>query len=168
MFEEPQIPKYDEKKKIWEKEDAFHILDYSTFSFHTNKKGRQPSIIFDEISVAYQKRKFSYDEIMKVTSKDESLMKNYKKFLEVLNTIQKRINSEFKFQYKLKITLNFKTVDIQNSQCKIECNYRAEIPGEKPYEYHDDNILENGLTSGFPYLLNEINNEVYDDLKYEN
>ena len=167
IFEEPEKSEYEQIKEKCEKEDAFQILDYSTFSFHTNRKGSQSPIIFDEISVAYQNRKFTIDKIKNITTKDESLNKNYKKFLNVLETVISRINNEFHFQYKLKINLNFKTIDIKNSQFIIECYYRADIPTEKPCYYKDENILENGFTSGFPYLLNEINNEIYNDLKYE-
>ena len=38
-------------------------------------------------------------------------MENYKQFLKVLEIIINKIKSEFRFLYKLKITLNFKTVD---------------------------------------------------------
>ena len=167
QFEEPGALDDEEIKKILEKEKAFQILDKSKFSFHTNRKGQKPSIIFDEISVGKENRNYSIDEIENITSEKEILKENYKKFLEVLETIKSRVNNEFSFQYKLKIILDFNTVEFKNSQFKIECNYTAEIPNEKPNNFKDDNILEKGLTSGFPYLLNEINNIVYNDLKYE-
>ena len=167
IFEEPEKKEYNQEMKKSEKESLFYILEYSTFYLHTNKKGYKPSIIFDEISVAYQNRKFTIDEIKNMTSKDESLNKNYKQFLKVLETIISRIKKEFSFRYKLRIILNFKTIAIENAQFKIKCNYTVEIPNEKPFDYKDENILEKELTAGFPYLLNEINNEVYNDLKYE-
>ena len=167
QFEEPEILDYNNIKNIWKNEQAFQILDESSFSFHTNKKGSQPSIIFDEITFANEKSNISFDEIIKITSENKILNENYKNFIKVLETIINRIKNKFSFQYKLKITLNFKTNAFEYSQFKIECNYNVEIPFEKPFDYKDENILKNGLTSGFPYLLNEINNEVYNDLEYE-
>ena len=167
---EQNISEYEATKKKCEKELSFHILDKSTFSFHTNRKGSIPSIIFEEISVShqdYQNQTFTIDAIKNLTAEDETLKDNYKKFLIVLESIINRIKNEFSLQYKLKIILKFRTTDIQNSKYIIKCIYKVEIPGERPLEFKDENILENGLTNGFPYLLNEINNESYKDLDYE-
>ncbi len=170
---EPNISEYEETKKRCEKEVCFHILDKSTFSFHTNKKGSKESktsITFEEISVShqdYQNRKFTIDSIKELIAEDGTLKESYKKFLSVLESTINRIKNEFSLQYKLKIILKFRIIDIQNSKYIIRCTSVAKIPGEKDCEYRDENILENGLTFGFPYLLNEINNEVYNDLSYE-
>ncbi len=164
---EQNISEYKTTNEIYEKEASFHILDKSTFSFHTNRKGIRPSIIFEEISVShYQNRNFSFEEIKNMTAEDTTLEDNYKKFLNVLDKIISTINDEFSFQYKLKIILKFRTIDIQNSKYIIKCNYEAEIPGEDPYYYKDDNILENGINNGLKYLLNEINDEVHNNLNY--
>ena len=173
QIDEQNISEYAVTKKRCEKEVCFHILDQSTFSFHTNRKGSKESktsITFEEISVShqdYQNKKFTIDEIKKLTAKDETLKESYKKFLSVLESIINRIKNEFSLQYKLKIILKFRIIDIQNSKYIIKCTSVAKIPGEKDSEYSDENILENGLTFGFPYLLNEINNEVYNDLSYK-
>jgi hypothetical protein len=90
-----------------------------------------------------------------------------KKFLGVLDKILERIKKEFSFRYKLNISLNFKINAIENEKYKIECISTAYIPNEKPCECRDDNILEKELTNGLNYLINEVNNEAYKDLKYE-
>ena len=167
---EQSISEYEATRNKCEKEVCFHILDKSTFSFHTNRKGSIPSIIFEEISVShqdYQNQTFTIDAIKNLTAEDETLKDNYKKFLSVLESIINRIKNEFSFQYKLKIILKFRTSDIQNSKFIIRCISIAEIPGEEPFEFKDENILENGMTNGFQYLLSEVNNEIYKDLNYE-
>ena len=174
-FEEPAISEYERMKNI-KNTKPFQILDDSKFYFHTNKKGSNPNIICDEIIIHNEKTNysleeithFSFDEIIKqFPFEAETLKNNYKKFLNVLIKILNEISTKFSFQYKLRFILQFKTNGIENNKFKIECIYTAYIPNENPFESKDDDILEKGLTHGFIYLLDEINNEQYNDLNYE-
>ena len=94
------------------------------------------------------------------------MKKNYEDFLDFLDKIIKRIEKEFSFRYKLKFILQFKTNIIENHKFKIDCIYTAYIPNENPFEYEDKDILEKWMNNGFTYLLEKINNETYNDLKY--
>ena len=148
-------------------EKIFKILNNSCFKFYTNKTGTKPLIIYDEITFQ-QNDKITIDEVKKIRTKDEVLMNNYTKFLSILKEIENRIEKEFSFKYKITVTLNFKTKSIDNSKFNIRCDYNLNIPHEKnSFEYADENIIENGLSSGFFYLINEIKDEIYSDLTYE-
>ena len=167
QYKESTITQNDIWEKKFKTEKAYQILENSEFSFHTNKKGKHPPIICDEIFIGNVKTNYRIEEIKNFSSKDENLMKNYVTFLRVLENILERIESEFSFRYKLKFTLEFKTNSIENDKVKMECNSTVVIPNEDPSEYKDENILEKAMLNGFPYLLNEINNAIYNDLKYE-
>ena len=158
-FEEPQKDEYTIIKEKYSNDAIFNILDYSFFKFHTNKKGSKPLIIYDEIT--FQKnKKITIDEVKKLTSNNEVIMNNYKKLLSVLSRIEEEIEKEFNFNYKITVTLNFKTNSINNSIFNIRCTYNLIIPHEnKPFEYADDNIIEKGLSSGLGYLIGEINSD---------
>ena len=166
-FEEPQKDEYSIIKEKYSNEAIFNILDYSFFKFHTNKKESNPRIIYDEIT--FQKnKKITIDEIKELTSNNEVIMHNYKKLLLVLSKIEDAIKNEFIYNYKITVTLNFKTISVNNSVFNIRCTYNLIIPNEnKPFEFADDNIIEKGLSNGLEYLISEINNEIYSYLSYE-
>ena len=165
FFEEPKESEYINIKKQCLNETAFKILDFSSFEFHTNKKGNEPPIIYDNITMV--KEKITIDGVNKATSNNKILLENYKKFLYFLETINNRIINEFSFKYKLKITLNFKTYNVDKSIFNITCNYIVEIPQERPLQFRDKNILFNESYYGLTYLIEEINNEYYNYLEYE-
>ena len=160
-----------QQKEIWEKkfknEKPFQILEKSKFCFHTNRIGRHPPIICDEIIIQNENTNYSIEDIKQFSSGDEKLRKNYEKFIEFLGIIKERIENDFSFRYKLKLTLEFYMYSIEKDKVKMECIYIADIPNENPFEYKDDDILEKGIGAGYSYLLNEINNEAHNDLIYE-
>ena len=166
-FEEPQRDEYSIIKEKYSNEAIFNILDYSFFKFHTNKKESNPRIIYDEIT--FQKnKKITIDEVKKLTSNNEVIMYNYKKLLLVLSKIEDAIKNEFSFNFKITVTLNFKTISVNNSAFNIRCTYNLIIPHEKkPFEFADDNIIEKGLSNGLEYLISEIKNDIYSYLSYE-
>ena len=164
-IDEPQKDEYTILKEKYSNEDIFNILDNSSFTFHTNRKGSSPLIIYDEI--IFGNRTITIDEVKRLTSNDGIIMNNYKKLLSILEEIKNRIESEFNFKFKITVTLNFKTNFVYNSLFNIKCNYTLKIPYENNKEYADDHIFSNGLSAGFPYLINEIKSDIYSDLNYE-
>jgi hypothetical protein len=167
---------YDIIKNIFGKEKPYQILENSTFHFHTNRKGKNPLIICDEIYIGNEKTNYSLDEIEKFSLDDkkkysntdvENLEENYKKFIGFLDKIKNKIEKEFSFRYKFKFTLQFKTNFIENHKFKIDCIYTAYIPNEDFLEYKDENIIEKGASNGITLLLSEITNDAYNDLEYE-
>jgi hypothetical protein len=159
-------------------EKPFQILDNSKFVFHTNRKGSKPPIICDEIIIQNETTNYSLDEIEQFSFDDimgrfpsdsgaRVLKENYLKFINILKNIKGKIESEFTFRYKLKFSLQFKTKNIENHIFKMNCFYTAYIPNENPFGYKDENILEIGMSNGIVHFLSEINNEIYNDLEYE-
>jgi len=107
------------------------------------------------------------EEIKKISTNNEKLSNNYKKFLSFLDKFETNLYNEFINNYKLKITLTFETQNINNNYDFIlTCLYDVEIPGENSEEYKDDNILINGFGEGFQYVLSEINSSNYSSKEY--
>ena len=156
-----------------ENELVYKILNNSKFTLHTNKKKETPFIIYDEIKLFKKEKEKTIEaenktieEIKKATTNNEKLLNNYQKFLSFLNKFESSLPNEFNNNYKLKITLNFETQNINNNDFIITCLYDIEIPGENNEQYKDENILTNGIGEGFQYMLSEINNSNYSDIKY--
>ena len=153
-----------------ENELVYKILNNSKFELHTNKKGKIPFIIYDEIKLFKNEKEIeikTIEEIKNATTRNEKLLNNYKKFLSFLDKFERSLSNEFNNEYKLKITLNIETQNIDyNKNFIITCLYDVEIPGEDNEQYKDENILTNGIGEGFQYMLSEINNSNYSDIKY--
>ena len=152
-----------------ENELVYKILNNSKFELHTDKKGKIPFIIYDKIKLFKNEKEVgikTIEEIKNATTSNERLLNNYKKFLSFLYKFERELSNEFNNEYKLKITLNIETQNIDyNKNFIITCLYDVEIPGEDNEQYKDENILTNGLGEGFQYMLNEINNSNYSDKK---
>ena len=152
-----------------ENELVYKILNNSKFVLHTNKKGKIPFIIYDEIKLFKKEKEIeikTIEEIKNATTSNEKLLNNYNKLLSFLDKFGRSLSNEFNNEYKLKITLNFETQYINNNDFIITCLYDIEIPGENNEQYKDENILTNGIGEGFQYMLSEINNSNYSDIKY--
>ena len=75
---------------------------------------------------------------------------------------QKKEDSSFYVSNSSKIENSTNDNWTSFSQSVIE----KKVPNENPFEYEDKDILEKGMNNGFTYLLEKINNETYNDLKY--
>jgi len=167
IIDEPQKDEYTILKEKYSNEKIFNILDNSFFTFHTNRKGSSPLIIYDEI-IFQNNERITIDEVKRLTSNNEIIMNNYRKFLSILEEIKNKIEKEFNFKFKITVTLNFKTISVNNSLFNIKCIYNLKIQNESgTHEYKDEHIFKNRLSSGFLFLKNEINNDIYSDLNYE-
>ena len=153
-----------------ENELVYKILNNSKFELHTDKKGKIPFIIYDEIKLLKNGKEVeikTIEEIKNATTSNEKLLNNYNKLLSFLDKFGRSLSNEFNNEYKLKITLNIETQNIDyNKNFIITCLYDVEIPGEDNEQYKDENILTNGIGEGFQYMLSEINNSNYSDIKY--
>jgi len=70
IIDEPQKDEYTILKEKYSNEKIFNILDNSFFTFHTNRKGQKPSIIYEEISDAKKTKKYTFEEITKLKSEN--------------------------------------------------------------------------------------------------
>jgi len=148
----------------------YKILSNSRFKIHTSKKKTTPFVNYDEIKIMKDGKEIenkTIEEIKKISTNNEKLSNNYKKFLSFLDKFETNLYNEFINNYKLKITLTFETQNINNNYDFIlTCLYDVEIPGENSEEYKDDNILINGFGEGFQYVLSEINSSNYSSKEY--
>jgi len=159
----------DFEEEYNENELEYKILNNSKFILHTNKKGKEPFIIYDEIKIIKNGKEIenkTIEEVKNATTNNDKLSNNYIKFLSFLNKFESNISNEFNNSYKLKLTLTFETQNIKNDDFIIICLYDVEIPGENNEQFRDDNILTNGIGEGFQYVLSEINSSNYSKKEY--
>ena len=147
---------YEELWEKCEKEIAFKILQQSDFNFIINKNEKYFNC--NEITIKDYNAKINYEEIKKIFTKNHILNKNYKKFISILNDFENKIENDCKYTLEFKISLQFNMENVINSIIVITCNYYLEISPEDTFHYKDENILERGLSEGFQYLINELNN----------
>ena len=159
---------FDDEEEFNENELEYKILNNSKFTLHTNRRGKIPFIIYDEIKIIKKGKEIenkTIEEVRKATTNNQRLSNNYKKFLSFLDKFETSLSKEFINNYKLKITLNFETKNIKNDDFIISCLYDVEIPGENNV-FCDENILINGFGDGYQYMLNEINSSNYSNIEY--
>ena len=160
---------------------ADYILLKCHISLHTNKKGNDPYIIFDEIlygehylEINYSKLMQYKDDLYSYETKDIS-HKNLKRFFEYLDDIEKGINEEFKNEYCLKINLRLlKEMEFGSKNKDKIHNITAyytffEPIKNKCFEFKEENVLINKTNSkaqGFQFLLYNINSNRYKNIKY--
>ena len=145
------------------------------------------------ILIEYEKKTFHYKDIsygehnIKITDdifktnlrnyhkryKSENILyENCKYFSFFLDDFENRISNEFLLNYKLKINLKLKenqSEKNENGLYNITCIYTFYEPiSNSEIRFKEDNILINGTNSslnGLDYLLLEINNEYYNNIK---
>ena len=108
-----------------------------------------------------KKKQYNIDEIKNISSQNSILNDNYKKFLEVLNTIENRISTDFKKNDRdYNITLIFTLKDFSKiNTIRLSCKYVLKTPNDEVLDYEDANILVDGLKDGIGYLLEEMNSD---------
>ena len=160
---------------------AFYLLKKCSIIFHINFKGKEPYIIYDEILYGEHNIKIDYSKLLSSkydfenSQQKNELEENYLKLFNFLKEIDERINNEFILNYNLKIKLDIRKEDYNNnidSTYNISCIYTFYDPinNNSTYTYKDENILindTNSLNQGFQFMLYQINNECYQDLKYQ-
>jgi hypothetical protein len=170
----------NESSKTKEEEIAELMLEHSKIKFHTNGPGDKMTFIYDEIIIVVKNNNILIDNeqlqrceaYLSQNKKETILTKNFLKLIEFKNEFEKRIKEESKCEFSLRMELEFSRVDNEernnNGLYDIKCIYTF-FPGDnnEMQSYKDENILVNKTKSsdqGFEYLLNEINNEKYQDI----
>ena len=150
------------------------LLNKATIKIHTNEKGKEPYIIYEEILISEQRIKINYNNLISFENSNDNsiLIQNYKYFLAFLKQFENNIKDNFKYNYKLEIKLEFKRNNLDKKPVyDIECKYLFYAP-EKSKEiitFKDESIfnnLKNKSSQGLTFLTDEINNESFKDIKY--
>ena len=150
------------------------ILFYSNFSMHTNKKGEEPFIIFDKITVKKHDINIIEQFFSIIKNKKDIRDKNFEKFLEYFEDFKKNLKEEFKNEFCLKLKLKFEIDKEQpmneESFYNISCLFTFYDPiNNREEEFLEHNILKNKVElerTGIYYLFEKINDENYKNIKY--
>ena len=168
-----------ERAKSIEEKLANRLLKKSEIILNI-KKEEKLSFNFESITYGDNHTFISYDKLQQIKlylikNKIESLIaKSYAKYMEFLDEFKNRICKEFIKDYKLKIGLEFQIIDKTNNDSifNINCNYKFYSPDLNVASnqiFKEENILlnkTNSKTQGFEYLLNEINEEYFQKIKF--
>jgi hypothetical protein len=156
----------------------YYIINKSTFEFHINEKGKEPYIEYETIKYGFFNFEIEYETIELIKknknfqkSEDKVLINNYNKFIDFLKLVEDELKKEFKYNYKLRISLDFNMEKKKNDDnvYNVSCIYTFSDPikNEKS-QFKEDNIFINGTKSdGFKNLLSAINNESFKEVEYQ-
>ena len=168
------------KTKSIEEKLADRLLKKSIVIAKTKKEGEKLFCFFESLNYGDNHIFISYDKSLKIkeyfiTNKIESIIaKSYIKYMEFLDEFKNRINNEFTNKYELKIGLEFQIIDNTNNDSiyNINCNYKFYSPDSNVASnqiFKEENILLNKTNSkiqGFEYLIYEINEEYFKQIKF--
>ena len=156
----------------------YYIINKSTFEFHINEKGKEPYFIYEKIKYGFFDFEIEYNKITLIkedekfkNSEDKVLINNFNKFFDFFKLVEDELKKEFKYNYKLRISLDFKMEKKKNDDnvYNVSCIYTFSDPikNEKS-QFKEENIFINGTKSdGFKNLLSAINDESYKEVKYQ-
>ena len=175
-----EITNNSEQAKSFEEKLAYRLLKKSGVIINTRKEGEKLSFFFESLNYGDSHIFISYDKSLKIkeyfiTNKIESIIaKSYVKYMEFLDEFKNRIKKEFTNEYQLKIGLEFKIIDNTNNDSiyNINCNYKFYSPDLNVASnqiFKEENILlnkTNSKTQGFEYLIYEINQEYFKQIKF--
>ena len=156
----------------------YYIISKSTFEFHINEKGKEPYFIYEKIKYGFFDFEIEYNKITLIkedekfkNSEDKVLINNFNKFFDFFKLVEDELKKEFKYYYKLRISLDFKMEKKKNDDdtYNVTCIYTFSDPiKDEKSQFKEDNIFINGTKSeGFKNLLSAINNESYKEVKYQ-
>ena len=167
-----------EHKLSIEEKLANHILTKSEVILNTKKEEGKLSFIFDSVNYGNYQIFISYEKLQQIEKYLNSIQnitaKSFMKYMEFLDEFINRIRKEFKLEYKLKIGLEFKNNNKTDNDSifNIDCNYKFYSPLDVKsiQEFKEENVLMNKTkseTQGFYYLINEINEECFKEIKFQ-
>ena len=157
----------------------YYIINKSTFEFYINEKGKEPYIVYEKkIKYGFFNFEIEYEKILLIkedekfkNSEDKILIDNYNKFFVFLKLVEDELKKKFKYNYKLRIILDFEMEKKKNDNnvYNVTCIYTFFDPiNNEKSQFKEDNIFTNGTKSeGFKNLLSAINNESYKEVKYQ-
>ena len=160
---------YKSLKNAIQENDPYILLDNTYFKYTINKKKENESP-FDNFELIIIEEK--YPDIPK------DLKDKNPEIITFINDFKEKIEKKCNNNYKLIITLKLNIVgvlkDLGGKPYNINCIYELEKLGFDSDDenivkkYKDENILVNGLSEGFEFLIEEINDEYYNKINNNN
>ena len=164
------LPIYWKIIKEIKENDPYILLNNSYFKYTINKKKENESP-FENFELILFKEEI-YQDITK------ELRDNIPEIIIFMNEFKEKIEKKCNNNYKLIITLKLNIVgelkDLVDKPYNINCIYELEKFGfdsddeNKVKRFKDENILVNGLSEGFEFLIEEINDEYYNKINNNN
>ena len=113
-----------------------------------------------QLTLKYEKIKIGKREFQNINDiggneirKDETIDKFIDFFKEIENQIENDYEQKNEFTLELEIT-----GDKRRISCNLECLYKLTMHNNEQKQYKDFNILINGPSGGFQYLMDDLNN----------
>ena len=168
-----------EPKKLYKEEKlSNHILAKSNIILNGKKEKEKLVFIYESVSYGDHHIFISYKKLQQIkeyfrTNSIESIIANsFIKYVDFLEEFKNNIIKEFKLGYELKIGLEFQISDKteKDSIFNINCVYKIYSPNLDKKNFEEENILLNKTNSkakGFQFLINEINNKKFEEIKIQ-
>ena len=149
--------KYEEEKcKEYINDKCFRLMYKSCFNFRVFKNNDKKMIKYDNI-ICNNNEEIKIDNLKNITSGNNIIAKNFKKFLSILPEIENKFKDETR-KNNFKCQLKFEMENFLSNIFYVNCLYNIQIDNEtETLKFKDENILENGLKEGIMFAINEIN-----------
>ena len=98
----------------------------------------------------------TYNHIKDIEKKEIPTFEPLNGFIKFFEEIEEKIENEYSKKYEFFLELFIKG-DKNKNYCKLECKYVLNING-KTSQYRDFDIINCGISNGFNYLLDDLNN----------
>ena len=150
--------KYEEEEKFkeYKNEICFLLIYQSCFNFRLYKNNDKKIIKYDNI-IYNNNEEIKIDTLKNITSSNNIIANNYKKFLSIHTEIENKFKDETR-KNNFKCQLKFKTENFLSNIFYVNCYYNIQIDNDtETLQFKDENILKNGLKEGIMYAINEIN-----------
>ena len=149
------------------------ILNNSTFILNNNNKDKKLYLRLLDDEKQEDKNTIKREKKEEKKYDKRMLEKNFMKLLDFLKTFLENIKQNFIYEYNLLIKLIIKSEGKNKTMNHLDyllCTYIYYPPNETNISsFIDDNILINGINSknqGFYFLLNDINKQENENIKY--
>ena len=149
--------KYEEEKcKEYINDKCFRLMYKSCFNFRVFKNNDKKMIKYDNI-ICNNNEEIKIDNLKNITSGNNIIANNFKKFLSILPEIENKFKDETR-KNNFKCQLKFEMENFLSNIFYVNCLYNIQIDNEtETLKFKDENILENGLKEGIMFAINEIN-----------
>ena len=132
-----------------EKDDLIEGLKESSIKIYYNLP--KLKIEYKEIKIGGK----TYEHIKELEKNEIPIFEPLNRFIKFFKEIEEKIETEYNKKYEFLLEL-YITGDKNKNSCNLECKYLLKISG-KTFQYKDYDIINNGISTGFEFLLYDLN-----------